>query len=138
MSVVNGVNKMERLRLLRTEKKLSLRELGEQLNLSFVTIGQYERGERQPDNDILVKLADFFEVSIDYLLERVDDRNLSLKKEEYVIPNNIDTFDQAVVFLKSLNLLRAYGGIDLNQKTEEEVITLARTIHGVLKMQGAL
>ena len=129
---------MERLRLLRTEKKLSLRELGEKLNLSFVTIGQYERGERQPDNDILVKLADFFEVSIDYLLGRVDDRNLSLKKEEYVIPSNIDTFDQAVVFLKSLNLLRAYGGIDLNQKTEEEVITLARTIHGVLKMQGAL
>lgn len=129
---------MERLRLLRTEKKLSLRELGEQLNLSFVTIGQYERGERQPDNDTLVKLADFFEVSIDYLLGRVEDRNLSLKKEEYVIPDNIDTFDQAVVFLKSLNLLRAYGGIDLNQKTEEEVITLARTIHGVLKMQGAL
>ena len=129
---------MERLRLLRTEKKLSLRELGEQLNLSFVTIGQYERGERQPDNDTLVKLADFFEVSVDYLLERVDDKNLSLKKEEYVIPNNIDTFDQAVVFLKSLNLLRAYGGIDLNQKTEEEVITLARTIHGVLKMQGTL
>lgn len=129
---------MERLRLLRTEKKLSLRELGEKLNLSFVTIGQYERGERQPDNDTLVKLADFFEVSIDYLLGRVDDRNLSLKKEEYVIPSNIDTFDQAVVFLKSLNLLRAYGGIDLNQKTEEEVITLARTIHGVLKMQGAL
>lgn len=129
---------MERLRLLRTEKKLSLRELGEQLNLSFVTIGQYERGERQPDNNTLVKLADFFGVSLDYLLERTDDKNLSMKKEEYIVPSSIDTYEQAVIFLKSLNLLRAYGGVDLNQKTEEEVITLARTIHGVLKMQGAL
>lgn len=129
---------MERLRELRNEKKLSLRELAQELNMSFVTIGQYETGKRQPDNETLVKLATYFSVSVDYLLGRTNDRNMAKIEEEYIPPRSIETYDQAVAFLKSLNLLRAYGGVDLNQKTEEQIITLARTIHGVLKMQGEL
>ena len=60
----------ERLRVLRLEKKLTLRELAKELDISFSALGKYERNERQPDFETLEKLADYFNVSIDYLLGR--------------------------------------------------------------------
>lgn len=69
---------MNRLRELRTEKNLSLRELAEKLELSYSSIGKYERDEAQPSFDILFKLADFFDVSIDYLIGYTDIRTKEL------------------------------------------------------------
>ena len=43
-------------------------ELGKALGAGNVTISQYEKGTRKPDNEMLVKIANFFGVSIDYLL----------------------------------------------------------------------
>ena len=60
----------QRLRQLRNEKKLSLRELSKKINLSYSALGKYERGEREPDFHTLEKIADFFNVSLDYLLGR--------------------------------------------------------------------
>ena len=40
----------------------------------------YERDQRFPDKDILGKIADYFEVSVDYLLGRTDERNLNKEK----------------------------------------------------------
>lgn len=64
-----------RLRELRKERKLSQDELGEALNLHGRTIGYYESKERNPSPDTLVKIADFFGVSVDYLLGRSNVRN---------------------------------------------------------------
>lgn len=46
--------------------------LAEKFTLSQQTISAYERGERDPDTETLTKLADFFNVSIDYLLGKED------------------------------------------------------------------
>ena len=78
---------------------------------------------------------------IKYHTDPAPDQKLTeeeLNVESYQVPSYIETYDEAVDFLKSLNLLRAYGGLDVNQKTEEEVLNLARTIHSVLKMQGVI
>ncbi len=42
----------------------------------------YERDQRFPDKDILSKIADYFEVSVDYLLGRTDERNLNKEKSK--------------------------------------------------------
>lgn len=126
---------MNRLRELREKRGFSLRKVGDDLKISFVTIGQYERGERQPDNDMLLVLADYYGVTVDELLR---DKNQPSQKSVYIAPDYIETYEEAVEFLKSLNLLRAYGGLDVRQKTQEEIINLARTLHSVLKMQGAI
>lgn len=60
----------ERLRSLRTKKEYSLRKMAEELDISFSALGKYERNEHQPDFDTLEKIADYFEVSIDWLLGR--------------------------------------------------------------------
>lgn len=56
------------LRNLREEKLLTQGELADALNLSQKTISNYEVGTRDPDNDTLIKMATFFDVSVDYLL----------------------------------------------------------------------
>ncbi|MCT4563048.1 MAG: helix-turn-helix domain-containing protein [Maledivibacter sp.] len=64
------------LKQLRNERKLTQRQLAKLLNLSPSTIAMYETGQRKPDFQILQKIADFFDVSTDYLLGRTDIRNL--------------------------------------------------------------
>ena len=59
---------MKRLRELRKAKGLSMKELGKMFGLAESTISLYESGKRQPDKDTLVRLANFFGVSVDYLL----------------------------------------------------------------------
>ncbi|KXH90484.1 MULTISPECIES: helix-turn-helix transcriptional regulator [Bacillus] len=58
------------LRELRKEKKLTQRELAQTLKLSESTIGMYERNERQPDYATLNSIANYFEVTTDFLLGR--------------------------------------------------------------------
>lgn len=58
----------ETLRILRRKKKLSQKDLGNKLGLAESTIGMYEQGKRQPDYETLLKIADYFEVTVDYLL----------------------------------------------------------------------
>jgi len=60
----------DRLRRLRLERKLRQIDLARTLSLAQTTIANYERGTRFPDEDALLRFADYFEVSLDYLLGR--------------------------------------------------------------------
>ncbi len=51
-----------------TQQRLAI-----ELNMNQNTISRYESGEREADYQTLIRFADFFNVSIDYLLERTDD-----------------------------------------------------------------
>ena len=61
-----------KLKELRIEKGLSQRKLGELLGVCNQTVSFWETGSREPDLDALVKIAAFFEVSVDFLLNRED------------------------------------------------------------------
>ena len=62
----------EQLNALRMEAHLSRAQLAEKLNVSVRLISYWENGERECDFDMLIKIADLFSVSIDYLLGRKD------------------------------------------------------------------
>lgn len=55
------------LKKLRTSQKLTQTQLAEKLGLAFSTISMYERGEREPDFETMEAIADYFNVSMDYL-----------------------------------------------------------------------
>lgn len=61
-----------RLRLLRDMRRLTQREVAEQLGIAPSTLGMYEAGKREPDNDLLVAIAAIYETSTDYLLGLTD------------------------------------------------------------------
>ena len=62
-----------RLKELRKSRGISQLRLAMDLSLNQNSISRYETGEREADYATLIKLADYFHVSIDYLLERTDD-----------------------------------------------------------------
>ncbi len=76
----------DRLKLLREEKDIKQSDLAKKFNISASTIGMYEQNRRNPDFTLLSYLADFFNVSVDYLLCRTDIRNY----EEYTIAAHTD------------------------------------------------
>ena len=63
-----------RLKKLRKMKKISQLKLAMDLNMNQNTISRYENLEREADYETLIKLADYFGVSIDYLLGREEER----------------------------------------------------------------
>lgn len=85
---------MEALRRLRREKGISMKELGKKIGVAESTISQYETGKREPDFETLLKLGEFFNVSVDYLLRgeqyhektpaltAKDERDISKKLED--------------------------------------------------------
>ena len=66
-----------RLKSLRKQRKISQLKLAMDLNMNQNTISRYETGEREADYATLIKFADYFQVSIDYLLERTNNPKIN-------------------------------------------------------------
>ena len=64
--------KYQRIKDLREDSDLTQSQIGEKLNLPQRTYAYYESGERTIPPEILIKLADFYNTSIDYILGRTD------------------------------------------------------------------
>lgn len=66
-----------RLKQLRKQRGISQLKLAMDLNMNQNSISRYETGEREADYATLIRFADYFNVSIDYLLERTDNPNIN-------------------------------------------------------------
>ncbi len=66
----------ERLQELREDRGISRKDLAAKLNITVSALGMYEQGRREPNMEMLIKLADYFDVSLDFLVGR------SFNKEE--------------------------------------------------------
>lgn len=66
-----------RLKELREKRNISQLKLAMDLNLNQNSISRYENMVREADYKTLIMLADYFDVSIDYLLERTDNPKLN-------------------------------------------------------------
>jgi len=66
----------EKLRSLRIENNLSQLELAKILNITNQSLSHYELDKRIPDLNMISKIADYFDISVDYLLGRVDQNEI--------------------------------------------------------------
>lgn len=64
-----------KLKKLREEKGFTLEYVANHLNTTKTSIGRYEKDDREPKSDMLLALAEFYNVSTDYLLGKSDLRN---------------------------------------------------------------
>lgn len=73
----------DRLQDLRKDKKMSQQQLAKQLNISVHTVSSYERSRSSPDDEILIRIAKFFDISIDYLMGLID-KKCSYNRESVI------------------------------------------------------
>lgn len=71
----------EKLKALRQKNGLKQSELAQKLGLSASAVGMYEQNRRKPDSEILLKYAEIFDVSVDYILGNTDSENKELMPE---------------------------------------------------------
>ena len=71
------MNLADRIQYLRKQKGISQIKLAIDLSMNQNSISRYENGMRQADYETLIKFADYFNVSIDYLLERTDNPKMN-------------------------------------------------------------
>ena len=64
----------ERLALLRRKRDMTQKEVGQELGISLNSYQRYETNEREPTAPVLVQMAKFYNVSLDYLVGLKDER----------------------------------------------------------------
>jgi transcriptional regulator with XRE-family HTH domain len=69
----------QRLATLRRDKKLSLQQVGDAIGKSNQAISLFEKGGNLPSFEVLCQLADYFGVSLDYLVGRSDNPEVNLE-----------------------------------------------------------
>lgn len=74
------------LRILRESKKMTQEDLAKILGTSAGSIGNYEQGSRMPRNDTMKKIAEYFNVSVDYLLGYENEFDKEKDKENVLTP----------------------------------------------------
>lgn len=70
-----------RLKELRKTNNLTLEQLGKNIGSTKATMSNFETGQKKPSLDMIIKIADYFQVSIDYLVGRTDDPKLHQKED---------------------------------------------------------
>ena len=66
---------MNRIKILREENKWTQSDLAKKMNLALSSIAMYEKEDRKPSLEVLVKLSEIFDCSIDYILCKSDTKN---------------------------------------------------------------
>ena len=97
----------QRLRELREAREMTQREIADLLGLTPKAIGFYEQGQREPAQEALLKLSDIFDVSVDYLLGKTDNKK---------------SYDQeAAEYIEGLKNRLKSKGYDITGLTDKEI-----------------
>lgn len=94
-----------KLKELRKAKKITQQEFAKEFGLPLRTYNAYENGEYEPSIETLIKLADFYDVSLDFLCERRWQNQLGY------IPDNKRELVKLILQLNELNTMRAISYI---------------------------
>lgn len=90
----------ERIKQLRNSKKLLQKDMAELLGITTSAYGFYEQSKRQPDSTTLIKLADFFDVSVDYLLGRTNVPHMEIPQENDLPQEALDRIEEFIELMK--------------------------------------
>lgn len=97
----------ERIKFLRTQHHKTQRDICDAVHIEQVTLSQYETNKRTPKLEILIALADLFDVSVDYLLGRIDTPTYPFTP----------SFSNSLMFSEKTNvMIRAFEELDTDNQ----------------------
>lgn len=123
----------KRIQQAREQKNMTQEELAKRAKISRSALANYESGIREPKGEILVRIAEALEVSIDWLLYRTDDSTPpKFSKDEKSVPNAVPDFSwwyrdtpptdvELEEFLQKANIY--FDGTPLDEEDKEDIIT---------------
>lgn len=111
----------KRIKYLREKSKISQIDFAKKIGVSNAVLSRYESGDRKPDYDTLQLIADFFEVSTDYLLGRTDIQVLTPEEQEEADFQAFANNPELNVFYKEL------------PESEEEAVKRLRDFWEIIK-----
>jgi HTH-type transcriptional regulator, competence development regulator len=98
-------------RLKNLRGKTTQEEVAGRIGISRARYSHYENGRSEPDTETLNKLADYYDVSVDYLLGRTDDPNETLKNND---SNNTSSLDEINKLVKEYGI-EQFGFFDIEK-----------------------
>lgn len=119
---------MQRLREIRKSANVTMKSLGQHCGVSESTISLYENGKHEPDHETLKKIADYFNVSIDYLLGRTECKRKFSQDEYYNIIRIADKL--------GLTIDQLLGGQIDNPTVTNQIHTLQDKVREKAQKQG--
>ncbi|HEY0826868.1 MAG TPA: helix-turn-helix transcriptional regulator [Bacilli bacterium] len=96
------MNRGNRIAALRDKQKLTQEQLSVSLGISRAALSHYEKNRREPDYETLIKIANYFKVSMDYLVGRTNHPEVQLNEEIREFVNTLDLSDEEVLSKFSL------------------------------------
>jgi len=127
------LNFSDRLKLLRKELGLTQEELAHKLNKTRSTIAGYETERKQPDYETLKVIADFFNVSTDYLLERTNNRN-----SEKFSSNIHYASEELAPYASHLDKNKSDENLELSVKDEKDIAKQLEKTMELLNKQDSI
>lgn len=141
----------DNIKELMKSKKISSKELAEIVNVSPTHISYVINNKRYPSVELLEKIANILDVSVDELFkeDKEDEKKKhhKLKNNDSVYKDNklseqvefieslkLDTPEQALKFILAQPALMDFGGYDLNEMSEEEIMDLANDMLLAMKL----
>lgn len=121
---------MIRLKQLRTENDVSQSDIAKLLDVTRQAYSRYERGEREPDLEMLCKLADYYGVTVDYLIGH-DSKSIMDRPDSAIAENFIREFGDLFSDKTFQSYIKLYKLMDTRQR-----IFVLGMIVGWLKDQG--
>jgi transcriptional regulator with XRE-family HTH domain len=106
----------DRLKKMRESKKLSQQQLAEKLNINRSTYARYELNQTQPDYETLQRLADFYDVSTDYILTGINTK--LTEKDERDVAKRMEKIKQDLAADGGLS----FYGEPLSEEAKESLI----------------
>lgn len=95
----------ERLRAVRERKDIKQKDAAEKVGIKNNTLSSYESGDRKPDYEVLIKLADLYDVSVEYLLRgtpetKNDNKNLFFFDMEGLTVEEVEDIKRHIEYVK--------------------------------------
>lgn len=130
----------DRLKYLRNKKKLTQAEMAKKIDVARTTYAMYEQNKREPDNEILNRIADFYNVSTDYLLGRTDNPNPPNQLPELTEQDEKDIAKDLEKIIKNLSTdgYAHFDGRSLEELDEEDKQLLIASLENSMRLAKRL
>lgn len=123
------MNVGERIRLYRKQKKMTQKQLAEEIHISLMSIQRYERNERQPHIETLKKIADIFDVPIIELIGDDPNSNLNFNLIKY----EVDKEDDFIKVVENLDdIYKKPSDIKKEKQIKKEMNGIIKAVEDML------